>query len=127
MWFNIKKTNSAKIIIESLLHQLAKIELNKNLLIKKINKCYGNPKLCIVYVNTPVETSIKRMIQRGDVFKHEDKMVIKRYNNSFKKFKELYEYSLNEHENVNFLLKPIYLSGLKTVEFNANQLKMNIS
>ena len=67
------------------------------------------------------------MVQRGDFLKNEVNLDIKRYNiNRLKKFKELYEYSLNEYENVNFLLKPIYLLGLQSVEFNANQLKMNI-
>ena len=126
MWYKIKKTKSRIIITESIIHQIAQLGRDKKLLIENIIKSYGYPKLCIIYLETPIDISMNRMTLRGDKINKKNSDVFIRYQNSYEILRQIFDYSLSNFKNINYFSKPIYLNGLESIKFNINFLKNQI-
>ena len=54
------------IFLESILHQLISSNFNSELLLNQIFSIYGYPRIILVFVDCPIDESMKRMTTRGD-------------------------------------------------------------
>ncbi len=118
-WYILKNNSSSFILLESLLHQVKNLELDLDIFLENILRIYGYPKICVVFVSVPPDISIKRMYERGDDFNLHDPIIQERYELSFDKCNQIYNYLLLNNKKLKNFLKPIYLDGRKSSTINA--------
>ena len=118
------------IFLESILHQLISSNFNSELLLNQIFSIYGYPRIILVFVDCPIDESMKRMTTRGDKIILDDIKIKKRYTQSYQAQKKLYKFCKTNNSKIKNLNSPIYINGnnspLKNAEIIYEKIYQNI-
>ena len=107
----IALSKSNVIFLESILHQLISKNINSKLLINQIFSIYGHPRIILVFVDCPINESMKRMTIRGDRIILNSTKIKKRYNQSYQAQKKLFKFCKYYNSKIKNLNVPIYING----------------
>ena len=99
------------IFLESILHQLVSNKFNSKLLINQIFSIYGYPRIILVFVDCPINESMKRMSRRGDRVILTSPKIKKRYSQSYQAQKKLFKFCKFNNSKIKNLDVPIYING----------------